>query len=147
MFSVLIGAILNTALDPLFIFAFDMGVRGAAVATVISQAISAAFVLAFLISSRSAIRLHLHGLRPKKDVILPILALGISPFVMQSTESLVGLVLNGTLSSFGDVYVGALTVMQSAMQNSSSISRRAVTQRLIRCVLMRLKRPLRQRCW
>ena len=116
MFSVLIGAILNTALDPLFIFAFDMGVRGAAIATVISQAVSAVFVLGFLISPHSTIRLHMQDLRPEKDVILPILALGISPFVMQSTESLVGLVLNGTLSSFGDIYVGALTVMQSAMQ-------------------------------
>jgi putative MATE family efflux protein len=116
MQSVLIGAILNTALDPLFIFAFHMGVRGAAVATVLSQAVSAVYVVGFLLSSRSAIRLRLSDLAPERAVILPILALGISPFVMQSTESLVGLVLNGTLSTFGDVYVGALTVMQSAMQ-------------------------------
>ena len=116
MVSVILGALLNTALDPLFIYAFDMGVKGAAVATVISQAASAAFVLIFLIGKHATLRLKLPMLKPDIGIIGKVLALGISPFVMASTESLVGFVLNGSLSEFGDIYVSSLTVMQSAMQ-------------------------------
>lgn len=119
MYSVLIGAVLNIALDPLFIFAFGMGVKGAAVATVISQACSAVWVLRFLISSRASLRIEWRYVRPERKVIVPIVALGVSPFIMASTESLVGFVLNTGLKRFGDIYVSTLTVLQSAMQFGS----------------------------
>lgn len=117
MLSVIIGAVLNTALDPLFIFAFGLGVKGAAIATVISQAVSSAWVLSFLFSSKAEIRLDFKAMRPNLAVIGKISALGISPFVMASTESLVGFTLNGQLRTYGDtMHVAALSVMQSAMQ-------------------------------
>ena len=117
MLSVIIGAVLNTALDPLFIFGFGMGVKGAAVATVISQAVSAAWVLSFLFSRKAELRLDLQYMKPRLAVIGRICALGISPFVMASTESLVGFTLNGQLRTYGDtMHVAALSVMQSAMQ-------------------------------
>ena len=117
MLSVVIGAVLNTALDPLFIFGFDLGVKGAAIATVISQAVSAAWVLGFLFSKKAQLRLELRYMRPSLSVIGAISALGISPFVMASTESLVGFTLNGQLRTYGStVHVAALAVMQSAMQ-------------------------------
>lgn len=115
MWSVVIGAVLNILLDPLFIFVFDMGVKGAALATIISQAATAAWVLIFLTSSRASLRLETCYMKPDKKVIAATLALGASPFIMASTESLVGFVLNGTLKTFGDIYVSALTVMQSSM--------------------------------
>lgn len=115
MWSVVIGAVLNILLDPLFIFVFDMGVKGAALATIISQAATALWVLLFLTSSRASLRLEARYMKPDRKVIGAILALGASPFIMASTESLVGFVLNGTLKTFGDIYVSALTVMQSAM--------------------------------
>jgi putative MATE family efflux protein len=117
MLSVMLGAGLNTLLDPIFIFGFDMGVSGAAVATVISQAASAAFVLGFLFSKRAQLRLRPSLMRPRLSVIGKICALGISPFVMASTESVVGFALNGQLSAYGgDIHVGALAIMQGAMQ-------------------------------
>ena len=119
MYSVLIGAVLNIALDPLFIFAFGMGVKGAAVATVISQACSAVWVLRFLTPSRASLRIEWRYVRPERKVIVPIVALGVSPFIMASTESLVGFVLNTGLKRFGDIYVSTLTVLQSAMQFGS----------------------------
>lgn len=119
MYSVLIGAVLNIVLDPVFIFWLDMGVRGAAIATVISQACSAAWVLGFLCSDKASLRLERKYLRPNRAVILSILALGVSPFIMASTESMVGFVLNGSLQRFGDIYVSALAILQSAMQFAS----------------------------
>lgn len=117
MLSVVIGAVLNIALDPLLIFGFHMGVRGAALATVLSQAVSAAFVLSVLCSPRASLRVRIGGMRPDAGIILTIFSLGISPFVMTSTESLISFVMNGSLQRFGgDLYVGALTVMQSVMQ-------------------------------
>lgn len=117
MLSVIIGAVLNTALDPLFIFAFGMGVKGAAVATVISQAVSSAWVLSFLFSKKAELRLDFKYMKPNLGIIGKISALGISPFVMASTESLVGFALNGQLKAYGDnTHVAALTAMQSAMQ-------------------------------
>lgn len=116
MVSVVIGAVMNTALDPLFIYAFDMGVKGAAVATVISQLCSAVFVLLFLRRKTTSLRLKVFNMKPDGKIIAATMALGISPFVMASTESLVGFALNGTLATFDDIYVSALTVMQSAMQ-------------------------------
>ena len=117
MLSVVIGAVLNTVLDPLFIFGFGLGVKGAAVATVISQAVSAAWVLRFLFSRNAELKLDFNYMKPRLAVIGRIAALGISPFVMASTESLVGFTLNGQLRAYGNTsHVGALTVMQSAMQ-------------------------------
>lgn len=117
MLSVVIGAVLNTALDPLFIFGFNLGVKGAAIATVISQAVSAIWVLSFLFSKKAQLRLNLKDMKPRLAVIGKISALGISPFVMASTESLVGFTLNGQLRTYGStVHVAALSVMQSAMQ-------------------------------
>ncbi len=117
MLSVIIGAVLNTALDPLFIFALGLGVKGAAIATVISQAVSSAWVLSFLFSRKAELRLDFNAMKPSLAVIGKITALGISPFVMASTESLVGFALNGQLRTYGDTYhVAALTAMQSAMQ-------------------------------
>ena len=117
MLSVVIGAVLNTALDPIFIFGFRLGVKGAAIATVISQGASALWVLAFLFSDKATLRLDIKLMAPRLSVIGKITALGISPFVMASTESLVGFTLNGQLKEYGDtLHVAALTVMQSAMQ-------------------------------
>ena len=117
MLSVIIGAVLNTALDPLFIFGFGLGVKGAAIATVISQAASAAWVLCFLFSKKTELRLDFEAMKPQLAIIGKISALGISPFIMASTESLVGFTLNGQLRTYGDtMHVAALSVMQSAMQ-------------------------------
>lgn len=115
MASVVIGAVFNIVLDPLFIFTFNMGVKGAAVATVISQAVCAVWVVSFLLSEKATMRLHWKNIRPESHIILAILGLGISPFIMSSTESLVGFVLNSSLVRFGDLYVSALAIMQSAM--------------------------------
>lgn len=115
MWSIIIGAFLNILLDPLFIFVFEWGVKGAAIATIISQACSACWVLAFLTSRRASLQLERRHMKPDKKIIGAILALGASPFIMASTESLVGFVLNGSLKTFGDIYVSALTIMQSAM--------------------------------
>lgn len=117
MISVLIGALLNIALDPVFIFGLGMGIRGAALATIISQGVSAVWVVRFLLSKRSGLRIRKKNLRPDWRVVLGIAALGISPFVMQSTESLINIVLNRGLQQYGgDLYVGTLTILQSVMQ-------------------------------
>lgn len=115
MYSVIIGAVLNIGLDPLFIFQFGMGVKGAALATIISQACSAVWILAFLSSKRASLRLEPKYMKLHKKILLMTLALGASPFIMASTESLVGFVLNGSLKPFGDINVSAMAVMQSAM--------------------------------
>ena len=115
MYSVLIGAVLNILLDPIFIFVLGMGVKGAALATVISQACSAFWILGFLTSGRASLRLEFRYMRLDKNVLSHILALGVSPFIMSSTESLVGFVLNSSLQKFGDINVSALAIMQSAM--------------------------------
>lgn len=115
MLSIIIGALLNIILDPLFIFVFGMGVKGAALATIISQACSAVWVMVFLTSHRASLRLEWPYLRPDRKIIAAILGLGISPFIMASTESLVGFVLNSSLTVFGDIYVSGLAIMQSAM--------------------------------
>lgn len=117
MVSTLIGAILNIALDPIFIFVLEMGVRGAAVATIISQAASAAWILIFLSSKKSAIRLRAEILKFKFETVKKIASLGISPFIMSATESAIFVVFNSGLQKFGgDNYVGAMTIMQSLMQ-------------------------------
>ena len=116
MLTVLIGAAANIVLDPIFIFWFDMGVKGAALATILSQACSAWWVLGFLCSDRASLRLQKCYLKFDRRIVGGMLALGVSPFIMASTESLVGFVLNGSLEKFGDIYVGALAILQSAMQ-------------------------------
>ncbi len=117
MVSVLIGAVLNIGLDPLFIFGLGMGIQGAALATIISQGVSAVWVVSFLLSKRTGLHIRGKNIRPDGKIIGAIAALGISPFVMQSTESLINIVLNSSLRNYGgDLYVGALTIMQSVLQ-------------------------------
>jgi len=117
MKTVLIGAGLNTLLDPIFIFGFGLGVRGAALATILSQAVSAAWVLRFLTGPKTKWRLRREYLRPRPKVFLPCLALGLSPFIMQSTESLIAVCFNSSLLKYGgDLAVGAMTVLTSMMQ-------------------------------
>ena len=117
MTCMLTGAILNTILDPLFIFGFGMGMAGAALATIISQAVSAAWVIRFLISKRSVMKLRLGNMRLRREVVKRIAGLGISPFIMQSTESMVSITLNSGLQNYGgDLYVGTMSIMTSIMQ-------------------------------
>ncbi len=117
MLSVLIGAVSNIILDPIFIFALNMGVQGAALATIISQAISAAWVVRFLLSEKSVIRINFKRLRPDFPVIGRIASLGVSPFIMQSTESLIAIVFTSGLQRYGgDLYVGSYTILSSIMQ-------------------------------
>lgn len=117
MLTVVIGAVTNILLDPLFIFVFDMGVSGAAWATILSQAVSCAWVMAFLLGKKTRLRLRCENLRLRAKVLLPVLALGVSPFIMQSTESLLSIVLNTSLLKYGgDLAVGAMTILASAMQ-------------------------------
>ena len=117
MFSVLIGAVVNIVLDPIFIFVFHMGVAGAAVATIISQALSAAWVLRFLCSEKSGICLKKAGMKPDFSLIGQIMALGVSPFVMSATESAITIVMNHGLQVYGgDLYVGSMTILQSVLQ-------------------------------
>lgn len=117
MLSVLIGAVLNIILDPVFIFAFDMGVKGAAVATVISQAASCVWVVGFLNGKKTFIRLRKENLRLRSNIILPSIALGLSTFVMQSSESIISICFNSSLLRYGgDIAVGAMTILTSVMQ-------------------------------
>ena len=114
MWSILIGAIINIILDPIFIFVLDMGVKGAAIATVLSVLCSTLWVLRFLTSNKASLQLKRNRLKLHLPIVLSIIGLGLSPFVMTSTESLISFVLNGTLSLYGDIYVSSLTIMQSA---------------------------------
>ena len=117
MLTTVIGAVINIALDPIFIFAFKMGVRGAALATVISQAVSAVWILRFLVSDKSVIKLKKENLRIDKKVVLPCLALGVSTFVMLSTESVLSICFTSSLSRYGgDIAVGAMTILTSINQ-------------------------------
>lgn len=117
MLSVLIGAIANMILDPFFIFVLHMGVKGAATATVISQALSAAWVMAFLLSERSSLKVRKSCLRLDGHILGSVFSLGISPFIMNATESFISIVLNHGLQVYGgDLHVGSLTIMQSIMQ-------------------------------
>lgn len=117
MRNVMIGAILNVILDPVFIVLFDLGVRGAAIATLISQAISSIFVLKFLFSSKSKLKITKHNLKLDFKVILPCIALGLSPFIMQSTESILSICFNTSLLKYGgDIAVGSMTICTSIMQ-------------------------------
>lgn len=117
MLSVLIGAVINIILDPICIFLLDMGVQGAAIATVFSQAVSAAWVLHFLYSKKSSIRIRSCYMKLSGKIVKSISMLGVSPFIMSATESAVSIVLNHGLQTYGgDLYVGSMTILQSVMQ-------------------------------
>ncbi len=117
MLSVLIGAVCNIILDPVFIFAFGLGVRGAALATVISQAVSCAWVLRFLTGKKTLLAIKREYLRLEGSVILPALALGTATFIMQASESVISVCFNASLLKYGgDVAVGAMTILSSVMQ-------------------------------
>lgn len=117
MLSVVIGAVANIALDPLFIYGFDMGVRGAALATVLSQLLSCLWVVSFLVSKKSILRIKRANLTLSPRVILPCLALGSATFVMQASESVISVCFNSSLLGYGgDVAVGAMTILTSVMQ-------------------------------
>ncbi len=117
MATVVIGAVVNLILDPIFIFVLDMGVRGAALATLLAQGVSAMWVLYFFFGKKSRLRLRKDSLRPRKAIVTKTLSLGVSPFIMQSTESFVLLSLNTQLARFGgDIAIGAMTIMTSIMQ-------------------------------
>ena len=117
MLTVVIGAVRNIILDPGRLFGFDMGVAGAALATIISQAVSAAFTVWFLCSRRSYLRLKASNLRLVGKILWPSIALGLSPFVMQLTESVISICFNTQLQIYGgDIAVGAMTILSSVMQ-------------------------------
>ena len=119
MLTVLIGAICNIVLDPIFIFLFKMGVAGAALATVLSQAVSCIWILRFLTGSKTVLRLRWETIRLEPKIFLPCIALGLSPFIMQSTESLVSICFNASLQKYGgDLAVGAMAVLASVNQFS-----------------------------
>lgn len=117
MKTVVIGAALNIVLDPVFIFAFGMGVKGAALATVISQAVSCAWVISFLCGSKTVLRLKKENLLPGLRLMPPCIALGLSVFVMQASESVISMCFNTSLLRYGgDIAVGAMTILSSVMQ-------------------------------
>ena len=114
MYTVLIGAVSNIILDPVFIFGFDMGVRGAALATIISQCISCVWVLFFLRSEKTILKLKKENMHLEAKVILPCLALGLAAFIMQSSESVISVSFNTSLLKYGgDIAVGAMTILSS----------------------------------
>lgn len=117
MLAVSIGAIINIVLDPIFIYGFKMNVKGAALATIISQAVSAIWVVHFLKGDRTNLKLKKENLKINKSIMGPVLLLGLSPFVMQITESFIIIAFNSNLQKYGgDVAVGAMTILSAAMQ-------------------------------
>lgn len=117
MMTVLIGAVSNIILDPIFIFGFKLGVRGAALATIISQAISCAWVLLFLSGKRTYLKLQSKYMRIDGKLVFPCVALGLSAFIMQSSESVISVCFNSSLLKYGgDIAVGAMTILTSVMQ-------------------------------
>ena len=117
MQTILIGAICNIILDPIFIFVFNMGVSGAAWATIISQAVSAIWVLIFLTGKKTTIKIKLSNMMPQATIIIGCMVLGLASFIMQATESLVMITFNTSLLKYGgDIAVGAMTILASCMQ-------------------------------
>lgn len=117
MLSVLIGAVSNIILDPVFIFGFGMGVSGAALATVISQAMTCTWVLHFLRGKKTHLRLRRKHMKFEKNIVLPCMALGLSMFIMQASESVISVCFNSSLLKYGgDIAVGAMTILTSVMQ-------------------------------
>lgn len=117
MLTVLIGAVCNIVLDPIFIFAFGMGVHGAALATILSQGISCAWVLLFLFGKKAHLRLRTKNFGIQVKILAPCVALGLSPFIMQASESILSICFNSSLLRYGgDVAVGAMTILTTVMQ-------------------------------
>lgn len=117
MISVLIGAVCNIALDPLLIFCLDMGVKGAALATILSQAVSCVWVLSFLCGGKTRLHIRKNNMKLQGEIILPCIALGTAAFIMQSSESVISVCFNSSLLRYGgDMAVGAMTIMVSVMQ-------------------------------
>ena len=117
MLSVIIGAACNIVLDPIFIYGLGLGVRGAAIATVISQAASTVWILFFLFGKKTHLRLRVKNMIPTPRIVVPCLALGLATFVMQSSESVISVCFNSSLLGYGgDVAVGAMTILTSVMQ-------------------------------
>lgn len=117
MTSVLIGAVSNIILDPIFIYGLHMGVRGAALATIISQFFSCVWVMRFLNGSKTKLRLRRKYMRPSVSVMLPILGLGLAPFIMQATEAVLNIAFNSSLQRYGgDIAVGAMTIASTVLQ-------------------------------
>lgn len=120
MMTVLIGAISNIILDPILIYGFDMGVQGAAIATVFSQTVSAVWVIFFLTGKKTILKVKKANLKIEKAILLPAIALGISPFIMQSTESLVQLTFNAQIKNYGgdqvDILISAMSILLSCIQ-------------------------------
>ena len=117
MISVLIGAVCNITLDPLFIFGLHMGVKGAALATILSQAISCVWVITFLCSKKTRLHIRKKNIRLQGKIILPCIALGAAAFIMQASESVISICFNSSLLRYGgDIAVGAMTIMVSVMQ-------------------------------
>lgn len=116
-FTVMIGAVANIILDPVFIYGFHMGVRGAALATILSQGISCVWVIHFLCGEKTILRLKRKNLRVDFGLVLPCLALGLSAFIMQASESVISVCFNSSLLAYGgDLAVGAMTILTSVMQ-------------------------------
>lgn len=119
MRTVLIGAICNIILDPILMFVFHMGVKGAALATIISQGVSSAWVVIFLLSKKSYLNIRPQYMKPNRAVLIPAISLGSAPFVMQFTESILNICFNTSLLKYGgDIAVGAMTILGSVMQFS-----------------------------
>ena len=117
MISVLIGAIANITLDPIFIYGFGMGVKGAALATIISQTLSCAWALYFLFGNKTIIKIKKENLGIKAKIVLPCIALGLAQFIMQISESIISVCFNSSLQGYGgDIAVGAMTILTSVMQ-------------------------------
>lgn len=117
MLSVVIGAVANIILDPVFIFGFGMDVRGAALATIISQALSCIWVVRFLCGKKTYLKIRKANLRLTPEIVLPCLALGAATFIMQASESLISVCFNSSLQKYGgDLAVGAMTILTSVMQ-------------------------------
>lgn len=117
MLTVCIGAVMNIILDPIFIYVFNMGVKGAALATIISQAISCMWVLKFLTGKKTVIKIKAKNLVLNKDIVFSVLSLGISPFIMQATECLIQLTFNNGMLKYGnDLYVALMSILFSLMQ-------------------------------
>ena len=117
MVSVIIGAVCNIVLDPIFIFGFGMGVKGAALATIISQMLSCVWIISFLCGKKTQLKIKKENLKLRADIILPCIALGTAAFVMQSSESVISVCFNSSLLKYGgDIAVGAMTIMVSVMQ-------------------------------
>ena len=117
MVTTLVGAVSNIILDPIFIYVFGMGVKGAALATIISQALSAIWIISFLFGKKTSLRLKKENLKLQSKIIISVITLGLATFIMQSTESIISICFNASLQKYGgDLAVGAMTICNSVMQ-------------------------------